>query len=1160
MESKRICAFLLSATMLITSTVSVNADNKVNATNVETANVVSDISDHWAKAELSKWLDKALIKGYEDDTVKPNNSITRAEFFALVNRVFNFKDSASISFDDVKSEDWYYDIISKAVAAGYTKGYSQSDGYSGHVVLPNNNITRSEAATILARTFELVATSQTSLNNFTDNSSIPDYAKANVAALLEKSYIKGYEDKTFKASNNITRAEAVKMIDNVMGELYSTEGEYTGTYKNVTVNTSDVTLKNEIITGDLYLTQGIGDGDITLDGVTVTGDTVIKGGGINTITIKNSKFKKIKLNKQNSNVRLLFDKASQADEVNLESGGTIERETGSNLAMNIVVANGVTENAGVTLRGAFTNVDVQGGARIVTDATTVINSMTIQSGANGTSITGGGNITTLQNSATGVTAGGTSLGQGTSRVNGGVATTTTTTTTTSSSGGSGGGGGGGSNDDDDTPTDTTKPTMTNMTLSTSNTSAEITFSEDVYTNNNETGVLTIADFDVSISGGTATLDGYTVTHTAGAETATITLTIDGIADGDETLTITPASAASIYDAAGNEMLDTQSRTADLTEKEVPEFVSASVSDATPNKLVVVFNEAMTLDDTDGLSLGGVAVDIEGVTGSGSQILTFTLSRNIVAGEGFTLSYDASLGSIEDEAGNALDDFTDEAVTNNVGDDSAPTLQTVTVEEANPNKVVLTLSEDVQLTDGTGFVITVEDEEVTVTNVALNADEITFTIDTVVANLDDVTILYDGTGNVRDLAEIPNPLEVIAETEVDNNVDNHRPEITLEGDNPTVIYADGIAYIDEGATADDNEDGDIEDIDVDASEVDTDSVGTYTVTYTVTDSDGVVATKSRTVEVHATQVATLNVLSVTATQVAVSFPELIGATEIEILQSEDGGDYELSNILEDEIGDDDIAVTVINLIPNTEYTFKIIVTGGKYHYDGVHDSTVDATTAVDDDVVYSSVGLDVAVHEAIATFTTDVTLNASSDPNVINVDIVNADTDEVVASFEPTEDQTDFEVPNIENGHYYIEILDIGEDIDYSGRTNTVLVEGLVADFDAPEITFSPLNAAIDVAIDSDITITFDEAVRNLDDSEVVDGDLAAMLTLKETDAAGADVAFTAIIDVTKQIITITPNANLTNNQVYYVAIGDDLEDSLDNAIEETSITFTTVAE
>ena len=84
----------------------------------------------------------------------------------------------------------------------------------------------------------------------------------------------------------------------------------------------------------------------------------------------------------------------------------------------------------------------------------------------------------------------------------------------------------------------------------------------------------------------------------------------------------------------------------------------------------------------------------------------------------------------------------------------------------------------------------------------------------------------------------------------NVVDTVAPVISLQGSNPQEIVV-GSAYVELGATATDNVDGDLTaSIVIDASGVDTSTVGSYEVDYSVTDSSGNVGTAMRTVNVVA----------------------------------------------------------------------------------------------------------------------------------------------------------------------------------------------------------------------------------------------------------------------------------------------------------------------
>lgn len=80
-----------------------------------------------------------------------------------------------------------------------------------------------------------------------------------------------------------------------------------------------------------------------------------------------------------------------------------------------------------------------------------------------------------------------------------------------------------------------------------------------------------------------------------------------------------------------------------------------------------------------------------------------------------------------------------------------------------------------------------------------------------------------------------------------NKDKNPPVITVVGINPA-NHCIGIDYVDQGATAQDEEDGDITDKINTSNNVDTDQIGTYTVVYTVEDKAGNSTTVTRTVNV------------------------------------------------------------------------------------------------------------------------------------------------------------------------------------------------------------------------------------------------------------------------------------------------------------------------
>ena len=106
----------------------------------------------------------------------------------------------------------------------------------------------------------------------------------------------------------------------------------------------------------------------------------------------------------------------------------------------------------------------------------------------------------------------------------------------------------------------------------------------------------------------------------------------------------------------------------------------------------------------------------------------------------------------------------------------------------------------------------------------------------------------------------------------------------------------------------------------------------------------------------------------------------------------------------------------------------------------------------------------------------------------------------------------------------------------------------------PAATFDPLNNATDVAVTVNPTITFDKAIRNIDDSEITNENVASLITFK--DALDGDVAFGATINEGKDLITITPNAALDYETVYTITLAP-VEGDNNVGTATQSVSFTT---
>ena len=117
----------------------------VRMQNLTKDNAYSDVSDTaWYAAAVSTLSKMGVISGYPDGTFRPNAPITRAEFAAMIARFDETAKSADTPFTDI-SGHWAENAISKAYGNGWVEGSSKT------VFCPESNLTRAETATLLNR-------------------------------------------------------------------------------------------------------------------------------------------------------------------------------------------------------------------------------------------------------------------------------------------------------------------------------------------------------------------------------------------------------------------------------------------------------------------------------------------------------------------------------------------------------------------------------------------------------------------------------------------------------------------------------------------------------------------------------------------------------------------------------------------------------------------------------------------------------------------------------------------------------------------------------------------------------------------------------------------------------------------------------------------------
>lgn len=224
----------------------------------------SDTEGHWAEANINKWSQEYdIIRGYEDGTFRPDNSITRGAFAGIMDRFLQFRSiSPAETFSDVSGNYWEEAIL-KLNAAGV---YLGNNGKA----LPGDSITRQQAVTMIARAFHIDAS--TLDLPYADADQFAEYAIGPVSEMTARGYITDSQDGNFRPQEPITRAEIVNILGNMIQVLIQTTGTYYGdVYGNLMVNSADgADLRDTTVYGDLLLAPGV-TGPVTLTNVHVLG-------------------------------------------------------------------------------------------------------------------------------------------------------------------------------------------------------------------------------------------------------------------------------------------------------------------------------------------------------------------------------------------------------------------------------------------------------------------------------------------------------------------------------------------------------------------------------------------------------------------------------------------------------------------------------------------------------------------------------------------------------------------------------------------------------------------------------------------------------------------------------------------------------------------------
>lgn len=177
-----------------------------------------DLGNNWARESINRLVGLGVISGYSDKTFRPSNNITRAEFVHLLVKSTGVKSSTgTLPFTDVKSNYWARDSILAAYQKGLITGY-QDNTFRPEDTITRSEMVAMLARGLeqkpVQNSNQLRANGQLAVQKFKDINNTTWYTDA-LSILLQLDMITGYQDGSFRPAAKSSRAEVAVMLERI---------------------------------------------------------------------------------------------------------------------------------------------------------------------------------------------------------------------------------------------------------------------------------------------------------------------------------------------------------------------------------------------------------------------------------------------------------------------------------------------------------------------------------------------------------------------------------------------------------------------------------------------------------------------------------------------------------------------------------------------------------------------------------------------------------------------------------------------------------------------------------------------------------------------------------------------------------------------------------
>jgi hypothetical protein len=253
----------------------------------------SDISGHWAREAIIRWSDKEIVTGYGGQ-FRPDDIVTRGELAAILNRLLKYPIRAENPYSDLTQDMWYYSDMLALSGDDIIPG-------NPHLARGGDIVTRQDAVYMISKAFGF---EHGEANAFTDKAFIADWALPYVNIMVEKGFVSGFPDGTFKPGQPLTRAQVLTILDNMIDLIVdkpSSHSQLPEGAKSVLVNCAGSSFYRIKEIENMYITPGVGEGKVYIRARAAVTNLYIVGTNTNVCIIDND------ATATNYRIRVLWD-------------------------------------------------------------------------------------------------------------------------------------------------------------------------------------------------------------------------------------------------------------------------------------------------------------------------------------------------------------------------------------------------------------------------------------------------------------------------------------------------------------------------------------------------------------------------------------------------------------------------------------------------------------------------------------------------------------------------------------------------------------------------------------------------------------------------------------------------------------------------------------